>query len=668
MMKLRSIKSKLLLAFTILMLVICFGLGLLSYSVAKDALVTKINDTLLDLSTEAARVVHESIKVQLNGLEVLAATDAISGNSTTDAQKMEILKKEAERSGHLSITIVDASGNAKTTNGETTNVKDMDYFIESIAGKSAVSDPVLSKISGDLIVFYSVPIKDQNNNITGVLAAVRDGNELSSITQSIRLDAGYSSYMINSSGTTIANANKEFVTEMYNIFEQAKNNPELAELESASQKMVSGNMGVSEYSYNGTNYLGYAPVAETDWSLAITAPREVVMSPVNNLITTITVISVVFILIGMVLTYIIASSITKPIKDASNYLEVVASGDFTGEISMKLLENKDETGALSRSIQSMQGSIKSIVFDVIRGSEQVETLLLNINDNMKELNQSIEEISATTEELSAEVEEVASATEEMSATSTEIENAVNSIAIDAQEGVVTINNVSSMASDMKSNATESKNTAVEIYGKAKTELKEEIEQSRAVNQINELAQGILAITSQTNLLSLNAAIEAARAGEAGNGFAVVANEIKMLAEDSKNMANRIQEVTKEITLAVENLATSSSEILGFIDQKVLYDYDVLVQTSAEYSENSISIDQMMSSFSATSEELLASVHYMTKAIGEISTSINEEANGTSNIAQEVVGILKKSTEVIDLSKSAKERANILAETVSQFKV
>lgn len=668
-MKLRSIKSKLLIAFTLLMFIICLGIGLLSYSVAKNALVNKINDTLSDLSIEAAQVVEESIRGQLNGLEVLAATDSFSGNIVTEEKKLEILTKEAKRAGHLWMTIVDASGNAKTTTGGSALVNDMDYYIDSIAGKSAVSDPFPSKLTGDMIVVYSVPIKDQNNKITGVLASVRDGNELSTITRSIQLDEEDEAYMINSKGTTVAHVNKEMVTDMYNVFDHAKEDSGLAQLEKLTQKMVSGNAGVGEYSYNGdSKYMGFAPIAGTDWSLAITAPSEVVMGEVTKLIGSIVVISVIFILIGMVITYIIASRIARPIKEASNYLSVVADGDFTGEISKKLLQNKDETGVLSRAIQSMQISIKTIVLEVIHGSSEVEKLLLTINNNMEDLNKSIEEISATTEELSAGAEEVASATEEMGATSTEIENAVNSIAIEAQEGVVTVNNVSSMAADMKKNALDSKSTALDIYGKAKVDLKEAIEQSRTVSQINELAEGILAITSQTNLLSLNAAIEAARAGEAGKGFAVVANEIKMLAEDSKNMANRIQEVTKIITLAVENLAKGSTDILGFIDQKVLSDYDVLVQTSAQYSENSISIDQMMSSFSATSEELLASVQYMAKAIGEISDSINEEANGTSNIAHEVVEVMEKSNEVIGLSKTAKERANQLAATVSLFKV
>lgn len=431
-MKMKSIKSKLLLSFALLMFIICAGIGAISYLVAKNALVGKINDSLADFSLEASKVVEESIQSQLNSLEALAATEAFSKNSATDDQKLEILTKEATRAGHLWMTIVDADGNAKTTTGATAKVTDMDYYKDSIAGKSEASDPVQSKVTGDVIVIYSVPIKDPNNNIIGVLAAIRDGNELSSLTHSIQLNDGEEVYMINKSGTTVAHVNKEYVTEMYNIIENAKNDPELAQLGELSQKMANGDTGVGEYSYKGVSkYMGFAPVMGTDWSLAITAPSDVIMSDVSTLITTVTVVSLLFILIGMIVTYIIASTISKPIKEASTYLTVVASGDFTGEISKKLLEKNDETGVLSRAIKSMQSSIKTIVMEVVRGSADVENLLLTVNDNMDNLNHSIEEISATTEELSAGTEEVASSTQEMEATSLEIEKAVNSIAIEA---------------------------------------------------------------------------------------------------------------------------------------------------------------------------------------------------------------------------------------------
>ena len=199
-------------------------------------------------------------------------------------------------------------------------------------------------------------------------------------------------------------------------------------------------------------------------------------------------------------------------------------------------------------------------------------------------------------------------------------------------------------------------------------MKNSIVLSKDVENINELSESILAITSQTNLLAFNAAIEAARAGVAGKGFAVVADEIRKLAEGSKNTVSRIQEVTKIILEGVNDLLSSSSEIMEFIDKKVLDDYESLVSTSEEYSKSSFIINDMVNEFSSTSEELLASMQNMVKAIDEIAIAANEEAEGATNIAQEVSAITEMSDHVIKLADTAKERSELLLKAVSKFNI
>lgn len=667
-MKFKSIKTRLSIIFAILVLFVCFGLGVISYLVSQDALMDNINESLSNLSKEASKVVEERVNSQLNALEVLAESDLIKSDKLSINEKLQVLKKEAQRDNHLWMTIIDMDGKAISTDGGTANVADLDYFKAAKSGKGAVSDPFESKMTNDLIVAYAVPIKD-GDRVKGVLVSVRDGNELSTLTNDIKFGSSGEAYMINKNGTHVAHKDKKLVTQMYNVFDEVKKDSGLMSLAELEKQMVAGKEGVGEYTFKGiTKYMGYAPVKETNWSLAITAPRSEVMAKVNSLVKTILIISIIILVIGIVITYFIASGISKPIKIASEYLKVVAAGDFTKEVPVKLLKAKDETGTLANAINTMQASIKNIIKEVAYESSIVSEMLNNINNNMEQLNKSIEEVSATTEEMSAGIEETASSTEEMSATSTEIEKAVESIASKAQEGAVNVNNVSNMAEEMKQNAVMSKENAIGMYGSTKNSLQEAIEQSKTVNQINELAEGILEITSQTNLLALNAAIEAARAGEAGKGFAVVADEIRKLAEDSKNMVNRIQEVTNIILEAVNNLSRSSGEILEFIDKKVLNDYDTLVASSEKYSENSFNIDNMVSDFSATSEELLASVQNMAKAIEEVASSANEEAQGATSIAQEAAGIMNKSNEVINLSESAKEKSNMLMKIVSQFKI
>ena len=323
---------------------------------------------------------------------------------------------------------------------------------------------------------------------------------------------------------------------------------------------------------------------------------------------------------------------------------------------------------LAKSINSMQTSVRNIVNDVKNESSDVSQMLTSINAEVEELNIRIEEISSTTEELSAGTEETAASTEEMNATAEEIESAIEAIAAKAQEGTITVNNVSIMSGEMKENALTSKETAMEIYVRNKKDLQNAIEKAKAVNQINVLSQSILDITTQTNLLALNASIEAARAGEAGKGFAVVADEIRKLAEGSKLTVSSIQEVANIILEAVQVLSSSSGEIMDFIDKKVMIDYEYLVSSSEQYNESSSNISNIVSEFSATSEELLASMQNMVKAIDEISSSANEEAQGASNIAQGAASIAQMSNRVIETAELAKEKSNMLIKSVSRFKV
>jgi len=668
MLKFKSIKTKLSLSFGALLFIICVGLGILSYVVSSNALSSSINESLLYMANEASKVVEARVDVELGTLEALAETDSIKGDTLTLDEKLDLLKKEVDRCGHIEMGIVDLEGNAKGTDGSSTNVADRDYFKEALAGNRSVSDPLVSKVSNSVVLIYAVPIK-VNNTVTGVLYVNRDGNELSNLTNDIRFGKSGTAFMINNKGTTIAHGDKNLVLNMDNDFENVKKDPGLNQLVELEKQMADGKSGGGEYTYNGvTKYMGFAPVKGTNWSLAITAPNSEVMAKVNGLSVTMLVESIIFILIGIGITLILAFSISKPIKVASDYLNVVATGDFTGTVPAKLLNMKDETGMLANAIKTMQQSIKNIVMKVADESSAVSEMLIDINSKMERLNKDIEGITATTEELSAGTEESASSTEEMNATSTEIEKAVESIAAKAQEGAITVSNENKITAEMKENAISSKENALEIYGKAKGDLQNAIEQSKAVNQISELSEAILEITSQTNLLALNAAIEAARAGEAGKGFAVVAEEIRKLAEGSKNTVSRIQEVTRVIYGAVNDLAASSGEIMEFIDKKVLKDYDYLVDSSEQYSYNSSRINDMVTDFSATSEELLASIQNMVKAIDEIAGAANEEAQGATDIAQGASEIMQMSDDVIKTAESAKEKSELLIKAVSSFRI
>lgn len=664
----KSIKIKMAVYIGALLLFVCGGLGLISYIDGAKAITAQVEQSLPELAGEGARVVSERMNALLGTLEAVANQDQIEDLNNSWEDKNRILQDETERSGHISMLIAGLDGTAKLTTGKEVNIKDRDYFQKAIAGYRAISEPVVSRDDGSIIIVYAVPIK-QGGVIVGVLAALRDGGFLSKITNDITFGKSGKAFMINEKGTKIAHSDVELVMKMDNDFENVKQDSSLEAVVKLEKQMTEGKTGVGEYEYNGiTKYLGYVPVEGTSWSLAVAAPKDEVMSGIHSMRRSIFIASAIFLLLSLGAGYFVARQISNPIMLATDHLKVISTGDFTHASPQELIGRKDEIGVLSKAIDTMQQSVKEVVQGVITESHNVESSVIATGQAMTELTSQIREVSATTEELSAGMEETAAAGEEMSASVTEIEKAVGSIALKAQQGAVSAGEISRRASTLNQNAVSSQSSAQTIYLNTQEKMLKAIEESKAVDQINILSDAILQITSQTNLLALNAAIEAARAGEAGKGFAVVADEIRKLAENSKNTVNEIQNVTKIVVSSVGNLSESSANVLEFIDKQVLKDYESMLKISEQYNMDAEFVDNLVTDFSATSQELTASIQEMANVIEEIAVAANQGAEGTTNIAQKSITVVEKSAEVMRQADLSKESSDNLIRMVSRFRV
>lgn len=373
-------------------------------------------------------------------------------------------------------------------------------------------------------------------------------------------------------------------------------------------------------------------------------------------------------LIGILVSVLVALKISRPLVLATNHIKVIGRGDFTMNAPEKFLKMEDEIGDIARAIMEMSGSVKNMLFNVKTETTATEQTINQVKTYMNDLNGQIEEISALTQELSAGMEETAASTQQILESSGEIEKAVESIAEKAQEGAEAAGSINDRAVELKSNSITSQETAVTIYKTTQEKLTEAINSAKEVEKIDILSKAILEITGQTNLLALNAAIEAARSGEAGKGFAVVAEQIKNLAEASKKTADEIQNITKSVVSSVDNLALNSGELLKFVDQKVISDYGLLVKTGDEYSRDAAYVDGLVTDFSATSEELLASVKEVVKAINQVGAASNEGAVGTSSIAEKNSVIARKSADVNKLSDAAMGSFVRLQQLVEGFKI
>ena len=210
--------------------------------------------------------------------------------------------------------------------------------------------------------------------------------------------------------------------------------------------------------------------------------------------------------------------------------------------------------------------------------------------------------------------------------------------------------------------------ANEVHMEIEKSLKRALEEAKVVEQIQVLSSSIMEITAQTNLLALNASIEAARAGEAGRGFAVVAGEIGNLAVQSRQTVEKIQEVTKSVTGAVNNLTKDAEKLLDYVATDVSQSYDTFEQVANDYNNDAKAVDGLITEFSAISEELLASVESIMTAMNEITVASEEVAKGTTNIAERSTDILQSSEVVVSEVSRSKEIAQSLRQEVQKFKV
>ena len=346
----------------------------------------------------------------------------------------------------------------------------------------------------------------------------------------------------------------------------------------------------------------------------------------------------------------------------------MSGGDFSRTMSEKYTGRRDEIGELARSFNTINITVSKMIRNVIDEAGSVGAAIADINENMGVLTSEINTMSEITNRLSLKMDENSAAAEEMNATSEEIEDAVDSIANDSMQSAETAGEVSRRAESLKATAIDSRKRAHEIRSDVAVRLRTAIEQSKAVESIKILSEAILSIASKTNLLALNAEIEASQAGTAGLGFTVVAGEIRSLAENSKQTANEIQKVTKTVLDSVQALSESAEEVLEFLEEKVVKDYDMLLTTGEQYNNDARLISEMVTSLSATTQQLYASMQTIAQAINDVAKASEEGAAETGELAREAADIVNRAEEVLVKTNTVNESANRLLELVSVFRV
>ena len=373
-------------------------------------------------------------------------------------------------------------------------------------------------------------------------------------------------------------------------------------------------------------------------------------------------------LIVGVLVAMIALDIIHSVRNISASINVIAGGDFVQKVPKKLVNRKDDFGNLAKTLEGMRHSLRGLLAQVKNESANIDNVVESIDANVFTLNSEIEDVSATTQELAASTEETAASADQINSMTQQIDDAAREIATRAQDGATEAEDIHKRASQSKTNAVENRQKMEQMQAEIRSSLQKALEDAKVVEKIGILADSILNITGQTNLLALNASIEAARAGDAGRGFAVVAEEIRVLAEQSQEAVANIQAVTENVSSAVGNLAKDSNRLLDYVDQDVVESFALFEQMADDYNADATKINELVSDFSATSEELLASINSISEAIDGITLASNDSAAGTTNIAQKTVSIVNESSEVMKSAKVAEQSAEEPRKNVDNFKI
>ncbi|MGI6451637.1 MAG: methyl-accepting chemotaxis protein [Desulfitobacteriia bacterium] len=419
--------------------------------------------------------------------------------------------------------------------------------------------------------------------------------------------------------------------------------------------------------FNGQTKVYYSKkLPATSFYLVSTVTQEDFTKDLNSLMKKIAVILAGSLLIFILLVIIFIGRITKVINGIVVGMQQLATGNLA--VKMPEVKRKDELGTLTTSIEKMRDSVQGILKGIITETENINQALTISDRNMAKLTVNLEDASVAIEQLSAGVQETASSTLAINQISAEIEAAVETVAIKAGEGALTAGEVSNRAVALKNKAVNLQEDAKKTLGEIKNELGEALDKARQVEKIKVLSDAILQISTQTNLLALNAAIESARAGEAGRGFSVVADEIRKLAEDSQSAVNEIQETITTVLQAVKNLEDVARQILHYIETKVMASYQETIQVGENYDQDALFIHNLVTDLSATSEELLSSMKTVADSIAKIAQASDDGAQGTQQMAEQVVNIKDLAQEVKSGTNSVKLSADKLKELVAKFRV
>jgi len=659
----KTLRFKIVIAVVMIVSIISIVFGVLAGYLANLSAQNSLKESMASTATVAALAVQNKLERFESLAQEIANDSSLYSDASANDQKLAYLKSKYNGNSEL------AGINYYTTSGtlisDGKDYSSSEFFKEAKNGKIYISSPETDAATGKLVLDVSVPVwKDgvSGSSVVGVVNFLVNQAALNTISETIKVSATGSTYMIDKNGYTISNADVSLVKTKDNAIERAKTDSSMTALAAILSKAVSGNSGFGEYTYKGVNkFVAYAPITGTDgWSICVGAPKSEFTQTVTDAIIASIVLALLSILLGGFVAVAMTKTLAVPITAIMNRLSLFAEGDVTSPVpdiattSLELDSLKNSMALATANTSAIIEDIDYLLTEMARGDFDIfskvpekyvgdykniltsfRLLKRGLSEAFGDILQVSEQVSAGSAQVSSGAQtlaqgatEQASSIQELSASIAEVSQRVKQNAEEAEKAKV----LSSQAETIMQGSV----TDMGLASKAMDEI------SATSKNISKVIKAIDDIAFQTNILALNAAVEAARAGAAGKGFAVVADEVR-------NLSQKSAEAAKSTTALIESSIEAVEKGTGLVNK-----------TSAGFAEvaaKSAEVGNIVETISIQAQEQAAAVSQISTGIEQVSSVVqmnsatSEESAAASEELSSQAAVLKSQVEHFKLAQS-----------------
>lgn len=519
-------------------------------------------------------------------------------------------------------------------------------------GQVIITEPYADASTGQLVVTVAKTIQT-DEGIVGVVALDFDISKLSEKLMTKGKELGYLNAVVSKEGNIIMHSDKTLV---------GKN---VANEEFFKKWMSGDESGVFGYTLNGVKRISGYKRLSNGWIFATLVLEKSLMKDVNRATFINISITIIAILLGIVVAlFVTRGFVVKPISFLVEAAERIANGDLTTKIDYTA---KDEIGKLATALSKMVNSLRESALNIERDSATVKQEASQVAAVSEEVSATIEELTAQVDNVNTNVNNASAAIEEMTSGIEEVAASAQNVAHASQKLSEEAQKVSNLANEGQKAILSISDVIVQTRQKADATFRIVEQLSESAKNIGEIVDTINSIAEQTNLLALNAAIEAARAGEAGRGFAVVADEIRKLAEESKQATQNIANILRGIVDSSMKASEATKETVEIVN-KAYSESDLVKSQFEQILQSIVRMSQMTENLAASAQEQSAAAEEMSSAMDSASKSM---VSVVEQMNEATMAIKQQADAISNVARTAENLDNIaekLVETVRRFKI